>query len=162
MVLKKGEQLWKMRRKHGRNRKFNPETFAKAAEDYFKWIADNPLMSTEIVKYQGDASLVEVPKMHAMTIKGLCVFLNISEDTWLNYKKDEKFKPICEAVGNIIYEQKLTGAAADLLNGNIIGRELGLVDKSDTIIHDDVDWDKVGYDFATALDKAQMSKPEKK
>jgi hypothetical protein len=31
----------------------------------------------------------------------------------------------------VIYEQKFTGAAADLLNPNIIARDLGLADKQD-------------------------------
>lgn len=31
----------------------------------------------------------------------------------------------------VIYEQKFTGAAADLLNPNIIARDLGLADKKE-------------------------------
>ena len=62
---------------------------------------------------------------------GLCIFLDISQDTWEDYKKREDFIGITTRVEGIIYSQKLEGAAADLLNSNIIARELGLSDKKE-------------------------------
>ena len=38
---------------------------------------------------------------------------------------------ITTRIRDIIYDQKFTGAAAGLLESNIIARELGLVDKKD-------------------------------
>ena len=46
-----------------------------------------------------------------------------------NYKNNPDFLGVVKEVEEIIYNQKFTGAAADLLNSNIIARELGLADK---------------------------------
>ena len=58
-----------------------------------------------------------------------CLFLDICENTWTNYKKQPDFLSITLEVEKVIYNQKFAGAAADLLNPNIIARELGLADK---------------------------------
>lgn len=70
--------------------------------------------------------------MRAMTIQGLCLFLDISEVTWRDWRTKEDFSFIVSQIERVIYQQKLTGAAADLLNSNIIARELGLSDKKET------------------------------
>jgi hypothetical protein len=64
-----------------------------------------------------------------MTIMGLCICLDISHDTWLAYKAKNDFSGVTTRVEAIIWVQKFTGAAADLLNPNIIARDLGLQDK---------------------------------
>lgn len=81
--------------------------------------------------FQGVVTQEEVPKMRAMTIGGLCIYLGISDETWRDYRSKEDFSGIVSQVEKIIYEQKFTGAAADLLNSNIIARDLGLSDKKD-------------------------------
>lgn len=155
-----GNEFWKARSSHGMKKRYTPTTLLKSCEEYFKWITDNPLYASELVKYQGEATVAEVPKMRAMTIRGMCVFIGISNDTWANYRKLDEFKKVCTYAQDIIYDQKLTGAAADLLNQNIICRELGLIDKNDNNIHTDVDWGSVGKDFANVIKESQMSKPE--
>lgn len=89
-------------------------------------------MAVELVKYQGDAEQVEVPKMRAMTISGLCRFLDIDQTTWGEYRKKPDFSPVVTRVEEIIRDQKFVGAAADLLNPNIIARDLGLRDGLNT------------------------------
>jgi hypothetical protein len=69
--------------------------------------------------------------MRAMTIEGLCIFLDIEQRTWLNYTKREDFIPVTSRACEIIRTQKFAGAAADLLNANIIARDLGLADKNE-------------------------------
>jgi hypothetical protein len=71
--------------------------------------------------------------MRAMTIGGLCIFLDIDENTWRDYRnnKDGTFSRVCGQAEQVIREQKFTGAAAGLLNHAIIARDLGLVDKKD-------------------------------
>jgi hypothetical protein len=126
-----GNEFWKARTTHGRKKKFTKATLLKGCNEYFQWITDNPLIAAETVKFQGFASLTDVPKMRAMTIQGLCIFLDISDETWANYREDAGFKKVCQYADRIIYQQKFTGAAADLLNPNIIARELGLTDKKE-------------------------------
>ena len=72
-----------------------------------------------------------IPKMRAMTQNGLFLFLGISPQTWANYRERDGFLEITARVESVIYEQKFTGAAADMLNPNIIARELGLADKKE-------------------------------
>ena len=127
-----GNQFWLFRTKHGANKLFSdPAVLWQECQAYFQWCDDNPLMASEVVKYQGVASLVSVPKMRAMTLSGLCYYLKISNDTWYNYKKDKDFLDIMNEAEQIIKDQKFAGAAADLLNANIIARDLGLSDKQE-------------------------------
>lgn len=72
-----------------------------------------------------------VAKMRAMTISGLCIFLDISETCWYSYREKNDFSWVTTRAEKIIYNQKFQGAAADLLNANIIARDLGLADKSE-------------------------------
>ena len=62
----------------------------------------------------------------------LCLFLDITHKTFLNYKeRGEDFLQVVMKIENIIKSQKFEGAAAELLNPNIIARDLGLSDKKD-------------------------------
>lgn len=139
MVAPTGNEFWKARSSHGRKPLFSePEVLWVACCEYFQSVADNPLKKTELVKFQGAAKAVEVPLMRAMTIAGLCIFLDIAERTWDNYRaKDdevesgETFADVCARVDSIIRTQKFEGAAAGLLDQNIISRDLNLVDKKD-------------------------------
>ncbi len=80
---------------------------------------------------QGELQDAPIAKMRAMTLEGLCVFLGISRRTWPNYKDKEDFLPVIEMVEDTMRDQKLSGAAAGLLNANIIARDLKLRDTVD-------------------------------
>ena len=128
--FKPGNQFWKFRTTHGSKKIFSdPDVLWEECQKYFQWCLDHPLMAAEVVKFQGIATLTDVPKMRAMTLAGLCFYLKISDDTWGNYRKDSDLVGVIREAEQIIYNQKFAGAAADLLNANIIARDLGLVDK---------------------------------
>ena len=130
MQFQKGNKFWLARSSHGRNPIFSdPEQLRNACYEYFEWIEENPLYEEKIFHSSGMITKDTVTKMRAMTISGLCLFLDICENTWANYKKQPDFLSITLEVEKVIYNQKFTGAAADLLNPNIIARELGLSDK---------------------------------
>lgn len=132
MAAPEGNQFWKARSSHGRNPIFaTPGDLWAACEEYFQWVEDNPLKKTELVTYQGDAKAVEVPLMRAMTVEGLCIFLDIGRSTWDDYVKRDDFSGVASRVQEVLRTQKFTGAAAGLLNANIIARDLGLAEKSD-------------------------------
>ena len=132
MTFEVGNALWKTRSSHGRSPKFDsPDSLYEAALEYFDWVVDNPLWENKATQYQGAAVDVPVQKMRAMTISGLCIFLDISRQNWSEYRQKDDFSDICEKIEEIIYDYKLTGAAADLLNPSIIAREIGLADKKD-------------------------------
>lgn len=137
--FKPGNQFWKARSSHGRKPIFpTPEDLWNACLEYFQWIDDNPLQAAELVKYQGEAKLKYVPKMRAMTIDGLTIFLDIDSTTWFDYAKNKspEFSLVCTRVEKVIRDQKFGGAAAEMLNPSIIARDLGLADKRSTIFPD--------------------------
>ena len=127
-----GNSFWKARSSHGRNPIFkNPDQLWDACIQYFEWVEDNPLSDKKLFSFQGFVHSGRIDKIRAMTIEGLCIFLGISDNTWLNYRKKDDFLRIVSDVEKVIRTQKFEGAAADLLNSNIIARDLGLKDKQD-------------------------------
>lgn len=130
--FKMGNSAWKARSSHGRNPVFSdPDQLWGAACEYFKWVEENPLWEVKSYQFQGAPVQDLIPKMRAMTIGGLCVFLDIAQQTFLNYKNNPDFLDVCTKIDQIIRDQKLTGAAADLFNASIIARDLGLADKQE-------------------------------
>jgi hypothetical protein len=127
-----GNQFWKARSTHGRNPIFSdPEQLWGAVTEYFQWVEDNPLWEEKGFAFQGIVTKERFHKMRAMTIDGLCIFLDIARSTWQEYGKKEGFSAVVTRAEQIIRDQKFAGAAADLLNANIIARDLGLSDKAE-------------------------------
>lgn len=132
MAAPKGNQFWKARSSHGRKPIFQtPEELWAACEEYFDWVEANPLYAAQAFAYQGAVKIESLPKMRAMTIASLCIFLDISQETWFQMMKRDGFSEVTTRVDAIIRSQKFQGAAADLLNPNIIARDLGLADKKE-------------------------------
>lgn len=128
----KGNRFWEMRSTHGRAPIFEtPDALWDAATQYFAWVEDNPLYEDKLVTYLGSATHEPVAKMRAMTIGALCIFLGIDRKSWDNYCDRKDFFPVTSQVESIIRAQKFEGASADLLNANIIARDLGLADKQE-------------------------------
>lgn len=127
-----GNQFWKQRSSHGPKPIFSdPEVLWEACLEYFEWVDANPLYEAQAFAYQGSVKVENLAKMRAMTISGLCIFLDISQDAWEDYRKGQDLGGVTTRVDQIIRDQKFTGAAAGLLNPNIIARDLGLADKQE-------------------------------
>lgn len=74
-----GNKFWLVRSSHGRKPIFEtPDDLWNAACEYFQWVEENPLYEDRLVTFQGSATHEPVAKMRAMTIAGLCLFLDIS------------------------------------------------------------------------------------
>lgn len=132
MSAPKGNEFWKARSTHGRAPIFaTPDILMDACAEYFAWVEQNPLYEGKAFSYEGKVTIASVPKMRAMTISGLCIFLDIGRRSWDEYRKRQEYLPVCEAVEEVIRQQKFEGASAGLLNHAIIARDLGLVDKSE-------------------------------
>lgn len=132
MAAPKGNQFWKQRSSHGRKPIFpDQDTLWEACCEYFEWVEGNPLEEAQAFAYQGNVKVQSLPKMRAMTITGLCIFLDIDRATWGEYGRREGFSVVTTRVEEIIRSQKFEGAAAGLLNPNIIARDLGLADRQE-------------------------------
>lgn len=132
MAAPAGNEFWKHRSSHGRKPIFaTPDHLATACEEYFAWVEANPLYEAQAFAYQGTVTIEPIAKMRAMTIAGLCIFLDISQQAYGEYRERNGFGEVTSRVDDIIRTQKFSGAAAGLLNANIIARDLGLADKSE-------------------------------
>ncbi len=127
-------QFWKNVKNPGAPIEFKtPEILWKKACQYFQWCDDNPLKEEKLFHYQGVISRDTMSKMRAYTLIELCLFLGVNEAYFrqFNVDKHDEFSTIITRIRKTIYTQKFTGAAADLLNPNIIARDLGLVEKKE-------------------------------
>jgi hypothetical protein len=132
MAAPAGNQFWKQRSSHGRKPIFaDADHLWTASVEYFEWVEANPLMEEKVFNGKDGIVRADIAKMRAMTIGGLCIFLDISQEAWGDYRKKVGFSEVVAQVEAIIRDQKFTGAAADLLNPNIIARDLGLSDKQE-------------------------------
>lgn len=133
MAAPKGNEFWKLRSKHGRDKLFaTPDLMWEAACEYFQWCIDNPLIELD---FRGkDALEVRLPKMRPFTLHGLCLYLDCSTGYFREFKKDcsKDFVSVVTRIEETIYNQKFSGAAAGFLNPNIIARDLGLSEKSES------------------------------
>ncbi len=127
-----GNRFWEARTTHGKDKLFTtPDILLAACLEYFEWVEANPLKEEKVFCNQGQVTRAEIAKMRAMTIGGLCLFLGIGRTTWNEYRERDDYALVIERVEEAIRDQKFSGAAADLLNANIISRDLGLADKQE-------------------------------
>jgi len=130
----KGNQFWKLRSKHGRDKLFKTaELLWKAACEYFEWCEDNPIIAQD---NKGTKNVNEVKFNRPFTLKGFCLYCDATEHWYTEFKKglketDKDFLYICRKIEDIVYNQKFEGAAIGIYNANIIARDLGLSEHSD-------------------------------
>jgi hypothetical protein len=154
MAAPKGNQFWKIRSTHGREKLFeSPEQLLTACEEYFNWVDAHPWYKVEQAKKpfldtkSGEwVTIIKMPTPRPYTIQGLCRYLNCNT-VWFNQfekslegktdKSSQDFSKIVTHVREAIYQQKLEGAAVGAFNGNIIARELGLKEKAELTGKDD-------------------------
>lgn len=127
-----GNKFWEARYNHGRKPKIaTPAKLWSACVEYFEWVESNPLFGVEVVKFQGEGYDHPVPHMRAPTMQGLWIFLGIGKSTWHDWKKRKGFPDVMERVEGVMFDLKFSGAAAGLLNANIIARDLKLTEHTD-------------------------------
>lgn len=134
MAAPEGNQFWKLRSKHGRDKLFEtPELLWEAACEYFEWVEANPLIEIDFKTVDKVLEEIRLPKMRPFTMHGLCLYLDCGTAYFRQFKdtKKEGFSTVIEKIEETIYNQKFEGASAGFLNANIIARDLGLADKQD-------------------------------
>ena len=127
-----GNEFWKYRSSHGRKPIFeSPEQLWDAACEYFEWATKTTLKEKKLFMFQGEVIEGTVEHPRAFTIGALCLYLDISDQTFQDYGKRDDFIGIVEHIKQTIYQQKFSGAVAGLMNSNIIARDLKLKDTSE-------------------------------
>ena len=151
MAAPKGNQFWKLRSKHGRDRLFaDAEALWEAACEYFQWVDENPWMESKpMVVSHGMAAgssveMIQIPVKRPYTLQGLCLYLDCNTAYFRQFKasmpsgqaKSNDFSTIIAKIEEVIYEQKFSGAASGFFNANIIARDLGLKEQTDVNLND--------------------------
>lgn len=130
-----GNQFWKLRTKHGRDKLFStPDLLWDAACEYFEWCDENPWKSVKIKTRDNGGETEESPTQRPYTLSGLTLYLNCNQGYFSEFKKtcDKDFSDIITRIEEIIETQQFEGAIVGAFNANIVSRKLGLVDKQET------------------------------
>jgi len=136
--FKEGNEFWKLRSKHGRDRIIkDPEALLESAYEYFDWCTNNPLLVTD---YKGTREIEKVhyDKPRPFTKEGVALYCGVSAwNVIAELKKIEgelgsDFIKVITHIETIIYKQKFEWASIGVFNSNIIARDLGLSDKSES------------------------------
>jgi hypothetical protein len=121
--------------KPGRPPRFaDPQAMWDRAVDYFRWAEENPIQEEKHYPMQGEVIEKSIDKLRAFTLNGLCLFIGLDTETFRRYGTGENgkgaYKEVVALIKQVVNEQQFTGAAADVLNPNIIARALGLYEKT--------------------------------
>lgn len=137
MGAPKGNQFWKKRSKHGRNRIIkDAKTLADASDEYFQWCIDNPIIE---IDFRGKLlTRIELPHPRVFQKGELARFCHVSEWRLIDDLKElnKDFLQVITRIEGIIRDQKYTHAVVGMFNHNIVARDLGLADKHDHTIDD--------------------------
>lgn len=142
MAAPLGNQFWKLRSKHGRDKLFeSPELMWEAACDYFEWVINNPDYEVKpMVVSQGKegstVEMIQIPIKKPFLLEGLCLYMGCTSSYFRNFKmqeraKAEDFMTVIAKIEEVIYSQKISGAISGYFNSNIIARHLGLKDSTE-------------------------------
>lgn len=146
----KGNQFWKLRSKHGRDKLFaSAPLLWEAAMEYFEWCDNNPWIKKDWVGK--DADEVNRPTARPYTLSGLCLYLGCNSAYFRTFKAqlpegEEDFNTVITRIEETLYTQKFEGAAVGAFNANIIARDLGLVDRQENKLSGSVETQQVKFD----------------
>ena len=112
-----------------------PEAYKTDIQRYFDWCDKNPLMKNEALKSGLDAGrVIQIPTQRPYLIEGLCDFLNISIQTFMNYESKEGYNDFFEVSAwarNKIYTQNLSYGYVGAFDAGLVARKLGIADKKE-------------------------------
>lgn len=137
-----GNQLWKLA-KGGRFAIITDATALwQLAVNYFEWCDQNPLQKAELVKYQGDAEVMDVPLGRPYSMDALTIFVGVSPSYFRSRKSElsdklEAGKATADEIDlldtivliqSIVRNQRFEGAAVGHFKENLISRVDGYAD----------------------------------
>ena len=153
--MKRGDEgYWAWRAKVGRKKSIrDSDHMFELACEYFQTVDDDPINIKEVIKGGPSAgNIFDVPTMAPYTWAGLEAFLSEKgilqdlDDYKLNTNDSYgEFKEIVRVIGKIIYDRNFSGAAVNVFNSNLIARQLGLADKTETALKADIKTSELDY-----------------
>lgn len=158
MSAREGNQNWRFRITHGRQKEFTPEELALQIEDYFYWCAENPIKQHKVITSKHGTEDVYIRTDRPFSIEAMCVHIGIVKKTFYNYgnlhkkaakelndpfnekpleqrKKEmelaKEYLHVFTQAQEIIFAQKFEGAAVGMYKEQIISKTLHLIEKSE-------------------------------
>ena len=136
MSAPKGNEFWKLRLKHGRDRIIqSPEQLLENFEEFATWIINNPFEEQDWV---GKDAMPVIKKKIRPMLKpafavacGLCEWNKIAELK----KVSEDFSKAVSYIESQMAAHNISGSAAGFLNPNSISRVEGLTEKRETNVN---------------------------
>lgn len=135
----KGNEFWKLRTKHGRDKIFKtPSELWLEARKYFQWCEANPWKKIDFKGKDADKVIIETPR--PFTLTGLAVFLDVSSEYIQQFERERRkedteeardFLRVLTRIREIIYTQKLEGAMVGTFNASVVSMEIGLKNKAE-------------------------------
>lgn len=138
MATKKLE-YWDKRKKMGVPKKIEtPEKLWDLACDYFKKVDNAPGIKKEVLKGGTKAGqIIGVETMRPYTWEGLTdycfekgVIQSLEDYRYNTEGRYSEFKGIIRAINTVIFDRNFSGAAMEMLNPNLIARQLGMAEKT--------------------------------
>lgn len=134
MGAPEGNQFWKLRSKHGRDKIFSSgEMIDKSVDEFMSALYENPIKEHDFVGK--DATEVEKNKYRVPTWNRFANFCGVHSAHFLQLKHDLKdktdefSKDIYAALmraDDLFYSEKFEMASAGLANASLIGKHLGI------------------------------------
>ena len=131
MKFQKGNELWKLAdpfKNKGAKFKTPAELWEKAVQ-YFEWCDNNIFTSEEETETPKGLIYKQTKHKRPYTWQGFYSF--IGGNDLKAYRQKNEFNKIITHIGNIMFEQKFSGASAGIFNSSIISKELGLIEKKE-------------------------------
>lgn len=156
----KGNQFWKLRSKHGRDKLFaTPEQLWEAACEYFAYCDSHPWKVVKDKTKGKYREKEESPTQCPYTLTGLLFYYDASDSYWRKFKEgaDEDFFTVITRIENIIKTQQLEGAIVGAFNANIVSRINGLADKQE-IDHTNAGKEFKGFNFLPYTSEADKER----
>jgi hypothetical protein len=130
----KGNEYWRKRSKHGRNRIIQDEqTLWDAADEYFNWCHTNPIYETD---FRGkDLTEVKIPRPRPFKKEEFARFCGLSEWRLITDLKtvSPDFSQVITHIEKTIADQKYDYAVVGMFNSSIVAKDLGLADKKEVV-----------------------------
>lgn len=109
----------------------------EAACEYFQWCVDNPLEVPLSGRGSTFGKATTEKKARPFTMQGLCRYLDANVAYFRQFKlnlgdEEKDFSTVIHAIEEVIYQQKFEMAAVGVFQHNIIARDLGLSDKTES------------------------------
>lgn len=129
-----GNQFWKIRSKHGRDKIFaSAELLWEAAIEYFEWVDKHPWKRNEAIKSGENAGkIIKIPTQRPYTLIGLCLYIGCNEAYFrqFNHEDNKDFSTVLIRIEETIRNQKYEGGITGAFNASIVMRDLGLTEKT--------------------------------